>query len=204
MNIKRFVFYTGRYRMFTQSEAHCLVKSNGFLSRTAGCVQGRSPAASCIIRDSFNQPSSDSAPSELTRNMKTVNDKAILVKFRYQHDFTNDRISLKCTECNISAWQYLSRLFASQFGRPGFGKGLVIQNEFAVLYAPNILNLLKSIKWIHWHFAEIVSVRLFDFNHVFSHRFLFLSACWTFPLAPNYVSAFWYSPNALTSQPLAA
>ena len=89
--------------MFTQSEAHCPVKSNGFLSRTAGCVQGRSPAASCIISSSFNQTSSDSAPSELAGNMKTVNDQAILVQFRYQHDFTNNRICLKCAEGNISA-----------------------------------------------------------------------------------------------------
>ena len=89
--------------MFTQSEAHCLIKINGFLSRTAGCVQGGSPTASCIISGSFDQPSSDSAPSKLAGNMKAVNDKAILVKLRYQHDFTNDRISLKCAEGNISA-----------------------------------------------------------------------------------------------------
>ena len=89
--------------MFTQSEAHCLVKIYGFLSAAAGCVQGRSPTASCIISGSFNQPSSDPAPSELAGNMKTVNDQAVLVEFRYQHDFTNDRISLKCTEGNISA-----------------------------------------------------------------------------------------------------
>ena len=88
--------------MFTQFEPQCLVKINGFLSRRAGCIQGRSPTASCIIRDSFNQPSSDSAPSELAGNMKTVNDKATLVEFRYQHDFTNDRISVKCAEGNIS------------------------------------------------------------------------------------------------------
>ena len=89
--------------MFAQSEAHCLVKSNGFLGRTAGCVQGQSPTVSCVISGSFKQPPPDSAPSELAGNMKTVNDKAILVKFRYQHDFTNDRIFLKCAEGNISA-----------------------------------------------------------------------------------------------------
>ena len=89
--------------MFTGSEAHCLVKINGFLSRTAGCVQGRSPTASCIISGSFNEPSSDSAASERAGNMQAVNDKAILVQFRVQHDFTNDRIPLKCAEGNISA-----------------------------------------------------------------------------------------------------
>ena len=121
--------------MFTEAKAHCLVEINGFLSRTAGCVQGRSPTASCIIGDSFNQPSSDPAPSERAGNMKTVNDKAIPVQFRYQHDLADDRISLKCAEGNISAGQDLFRLFAPLFGRPGFGKGLVFQNEAAVFHA---------------------------------------------------------------------
>ena len=89
--------------MFAQSEAHCLVKINGFLSAAAGCVQGASPSASCIISGGFKQPPSDSAPSERAGNMKTVDDKAILVKFRYQHDFTDDRISGKRAEANISA-----------------------------------------------------------------------------------------------------
>ena len=89
--------------MFAQSEAHYLVKTDGFLSAAAGCVQGGSPTTSCVISGSFNQPSSDSAPSERAGDMKTVNDQAILVQFRQQHDLSDDRVGLKRAEANISA-----------------------------------------------------------------------------------------------------
>ena len=86
--------------MFTQPEAHCPVKINGFLSRTAGCVQGGSPTASCIISDSFNQPPPDPVPSVSAGHVKAVDNQTVFVQFRVQHDFTDDRIFLKCAEGN--------------------------------------------------------------------------------------------------------
>ena len=132
--------------MFTQSEAHCPVKINGFLSRTAGCVQGGSPTASCILSDSFKQPSSDPAPSERAGNVKAVDDQATLVQFRYQHDLTDHCVPLNRAEGDISAGEYLSRLFAPLFRRPGLAKGLESQNESVVFHAPNVLDLLRSVK----------------------------------------------------------
>ena len=89
--------------MFTQSEAHCPVKFNGFLRGTAGRVQGGSPAASRVISGCFNQSPSDPVPSVSAGHVKAVNNQTVFVQLRYQHDFTNDRISVKCAEGNKSA-----------------------------------------------------------------------------------------------------
>ena len=89
--------------MFAQPKAHCPVKSNGFLGGTAGRVQGGSPAASCKISGSFNQPPPDPAPSERAGHVKTVNDHTVFVQLRQQHDLSDDRIGLKRAEGDISA-----------------------------------------------------------------------------------------------------
>ena len=52
--------------MFTQSEAHCLVKINGFLSRTAGCVMAFLYGRKC--RDGADKAADVSQINENARN----------------------------------------------------------------------------------------------------------------------------------------
>ena len=94
--------------MFTQPKAHRPVKIYGFLSGTAGRVQGQSSAASCVLSGRFDQAPSDPAPSERAGNVKAVDDQATLVQFRHQHDLTDHRVPLERAEDGISAGDFVN------------------------------------------------------------------------------------------------
>ena len=121
--------------MCTRSEAHRHVKRNRLFSRTSGSIQCLRSTAFCVVSDSFNHLPTDSVPSVITGYVKAVDDHTVFVQFRQQHDFADNRIAVKRTISDVLSRKDLGCFFPLPLRRPCFGKGIILQNKFAVFNA---------------------------------------------------------------------